>query len=43
MDNGKAFSFRRITEVNYTVAVSGYDGFTTVLRLTGGVDVKLGQ
>ena len=43
MNNGKTFGFCGSTKVNYANTTSECDGFTTVLRLRGGVDAKAMQ
>ena len=41
MDNQKALEIQGVQKVNYADVVSGGDDFTMVLRLCGGVNVKL--
>ena len=41
LDNHNSLSFKGCEKVNCADAVSGGDGFTLVLRMTGGINAKL--
>ena len=41
LDNHKSLGFKGCKKVNYADVVAGGDGFTVVLRMTGGINAKL--